>query len=134
MLHHLSWDNCNLYSLSIHFYYKIRLIRWSPYKIETEGTSCNLALNIKLLSHACVIVDSVKSHLNLAILVTLTVIYGKEKLFFVEYKFLASKDEKSTFNLFQCQYDKLMLTLEMSFCLLLKRKAKQGCSGLSRVL
>lgn len=89
---------------------------------------------IKLLSHACVIVDGVKSHLNLAILVTLTVIYGKEKLFFVEYKFLASKDEKSTFNLFQRQYDKLMLTLEMSFCLLLKRKAKQGCSGLSRVL
>lgn len=39
-------------------------------------------------------VDGVKSHLNLAILVPLTVIYRNEKLYFVDYKLLASKDEK----------------------------------------
>ena len=63
-------------------------------RFQSETTPYNLAYNIKLLSHTCVTVDGVKSHLNLAVLTTLTVIYGKEKLLFLGYKLLASKDEK----------------------------------------
>ena len=60
-------------------------------RFEFEMTYCNLAGKIKLLSHAGV-VDSLQSHLHVAFLVTLTVIHGKERLYFVDYKLLASKD------------------------------------------